>query len=51
VNEVKEVREVEDATAAWCGSRRRDLKTGLTTETQSHREDGENKKSDREKTA
>jgi hypothetical protein len=51
VNEVKEVRELEDATAAWCGSRRRNVKRGLTTETQSYREDGKNKKGEREKTA
>jgi len=34
VNEVEEVREVEDATGAWCGSRRRNAKRGLATETQ-----------------
>src|ERR1700758_3689942 len=35
-NEVEEVREVEDAMAAQCGSRRRNVKRGLARGTRSH---------------
>jgi hypothetical protein len=49
VKEVKVVREVEDATAVWWGSRRRNIKRGLATEAQSHREDRKMKRSKEQK--